>query len=293
MATFRKRGSKWQVLIRRKDAPHISKHFSTKEAAVEWSRETEVNIEKGLYANVSHSQRITLRELLAEYRGYSFTTTAEREIARDIKEKLSYICKDYETECKRFDEEPNEIEVEYELPDGQKIVLGKSRFVCTEILFKPKLIDVEHDGIHKLIFNSIMKCDADIHKELFENIILSGGSSMFQGLAERLKNEMKTSVDSAVLAELVGITESTPQEWCSEGGNLTLKLRVRRCFLSRHLLRLLRLMFVVFIKANNQFTKNGERYKEKLIKPIQLVKILLFVISMDWFLDKQPLLHLH
>jgi integrase len=68
MATFRKRGSKWQVLIRRKDAPHISKHFTTKEAATEWSRETEVNIEKGLYANTSYSQRMTLRELLAEYR---------------------------------------------------------------------------------------------------------------------------------------------------------------------------------------------------------------------------------
>tara|TARA_B110000977_G_scaffold97983_1_gene128970 strand:- start:713 stop:1267 length:555 start_codon:yes stop_codon:yes gene_type:complete len=68
MATFRKRGSKWQVLVRRKDAPHISKHFITKEAAQEWSRETEVNIEKGLYANTSHSQRITLRELLKEYR---------------------------------------------------------------------------------------------------------------------------------------------------------------------------------------------------------------------------------
>ena len=68
MATFRKRGSKWQVLIRRKDAPHISKHFMTKEAAQEWSRETEVNIEKGLYANVSQSQRMTLRELMLEYR---------------------------------------------------------------------------------------------------------------------------------------------------------------------------------------------------------------------------------
>ena len=66
MATFRKRGSKWQVLIRRKDAPHISKHFTTKEAATEWSRETEVNIEKGLYANTSYSQRMTLREHLAK-----------------------------------------------------------------------------------------------------------------------------------------------------------------------------------------------------------------------------------
>ena len=66
MATFRKRRSKWQVLIRRKDAPHISKHFTKKEAATEWSQETEVYIVKGLYANTSHSQRMTLRELFAD-----------------------------------------------------------------------------------------------------------------------------------------------------------------------------------------------------------------------------------
>ena len=68
MATFRKRRHKWQVLIRKKDSPFITKSFMTKEAAQEWARETEVNIEKGLYANTSHSQRITLRELLKEYR---------------------------------------------------------------------------------------------------------------------------------------------------------------------------------------------------------------------------------
>ena len=68
MATFRKRRHKWQVLIRKKDSPFITKSFMTKEAAQEWARETEVNIEKGLYANVSQSQRMTLRELLFEYR---------------------------------------------------------------------------------------------------------------------------------------------------------------------------------------------------------------------------------
>mgnify|MGYP000256235248 FL=1 len=55
MATFRKRRHKWQVLIRKKDSPFITKSFMTKEAAQEWARETEVNIEKGLYANTSHS----------------------------------------------------------------------------------------------------------------------------------------------------------------------------------------------------------------------------------------------
>ena len=68
MAKFHKRRHKWQVLIRKKDSPFITKSFMTKEATQEWAQETEVNIEKGLYANVSQSQRMTLRELLVEYR---------------------------------------------------------------------------------------------------------------------------------------------------------------------------------------------------------------------------------
>ena len=67
MSVIRKHGKKWQVMIRRNDSPHITKSFLHEEATQEWSRETEVNIEKGLYVNVSQSQHMTLRELMLEY----------------------------------------------------------------------------------------------------------------------------------------------------------------------------------------------------------------------------------
>jgi actin-related protein len=35
------------------------------------------------------------------------------------------------------------------------------------------------DGIHKFTYDSIMKCDPDIKKDLFRNIVLAGGCTMF------------------------------------------------------------------------------------------------------------------
>ncbi len=50
----------------------------------------------------------------------------------------------------------------YELPDGQVITIGHEKFLCPEALFKPILLGTEDFGIHEMIHNSIMKCNADI-----------------------------------------------------------------------------------------------------------------------------------
>ena len=147
-------------------------------------------------------------------RGYSFTTPAEREIARDLKEKLCYVSLDLKEELSSH----IDIERQYELPDGRVMTLGNERFRCTEPIFQPAHVGMSAQGLQDSIHNSIMKCDINLRHYLYRNIILSGGNSLFPGLRERIKKELTLLASTDVRINVVSPPERKYSAWL--GGSI-------------------------------------------------------------------------
>ncbi|CAF4994632.1 unnamed protein product, partial [Rotaria sp. Silwood1] len=156
-------------------------------------------------------------KLLLRKEGYTFKTTAEFEIVKSIKERVCFL-----SPTAQKDETSQGDKSQFTLPDGTSIELGTSRYRAPEVLFNPDLIGEECEGIHEILSGSIQRSDMDLRRTLYQNIVLSGGSTLFRGFGDRLLGELKRIAPKEVKIKISAPRERLYSTWI--GGSILASL---------------------------------------------------------------------
>ncbi|CAF2192352.1 unnamed protein product [Rotaria magnacalcarata] len=156
-------------------------------------------------------------KLLLRKEGYSFKTTAEFEIVKSIKERACFL-----TTTTQKEEINQADKSKFTLPDGTSIDLGSSRHLAPEVLFNPELIGDECEGMHEILSGSIRRSDMDVRRILYQNIVLSGGSTLFRGFGDRLLSELKRIAPKEVKIKISAPRERLYSTWI--GGSILASL---------------------------------------------------------------------
>ncbi|KAA6313443.1 MAG: putative actin beta/gamma 1, partial [Streblomastix strix] len=141
------------------------------------------------------NQNEYLERLLTEH-GNFFRRASERVVIHDIKEKLCYVTVDYHSEM-HTGASSTSIDKTYEMPDGQILTLGNERFRCQEALFSPFLFGVNE-------------------------YVLSGGSTMFNGISERMNKELAAFAPNRTQIKITAPPERKYSVWI--GGSILASL---------------------------------------------------------------------
>jgi actin-related protein len=120
-------------------------------------------------------------------------------IESQIKETSScFVALNYADELKRVQQSsaPKLVELYRPMTDiVDTFKISSEFFECCEPFFNPSLYKgnskISSYDLATHILRTVQKCDVDIRRDLAKNIVLSGGSSLFSGMAERLQAELK------------------------------------------------------------------------------------------------------
>ncbi|KAG7374297.1 actin related protein [Nitzschia inconspicua] len=127
-------------------------------------------------------------QLLLRRSGLTFTTTAEADLVKTMKEETCFLTRTPAAD----DSTEKDSKTQYTLPDGQSVTLSTERYQAPNILFDPSLIGSEEAGVADILVDSIMKSDIDLRSTLFSQVVLAGGSTLFPGFGDRMLYEVRS-----------------------------------------------------------------------------------------------------
>ncbi|CAE6426658.1 unnamed protein product [Rhizoctonia solani] len=130
-------------------------------------------------------------------------------VAQKVKEDYSYVCQDIVKEFRKYDTDPYKyfarFEGEHSVTGRQySIDVGFERFLAPEIFFNPEIASSDFlTPLPEVVDGVIQQSPIDVRRGLYKNIVLSGGSTMFEHFGQRLKRDLKQLVDRRISASEV------------------------------------------------------------------------------------------
>lgn len=145
-------------------------------------------------------------------RKVNIDTSQKKLIINDAKERFCSVSLDYETD-KKEDFSNNESTIV--LPDGEKINIDYEKIRVPECLFNPKMLEKDIKGLHDDCYKAIQQTDVEIRKDLYSNIILAGGNTLFQGFPERVTWEIQKLTPGAAAnkVKIIALPERKYAAW--------------------------------------------------------------------------------
>ncbi|MCQ2817202.1 MAG: actin family protein [archaeon] len=137
---------------------------------------------------------------------------SEKAIINDLKEKICEVAEDYDSQIKKcMDSNSSEA---HQLPDGSVVYINQEKYKCPELLFQPQLDGQrQNNGLHEETYKSIKKCDEDIEKDLFQNVVLCGGSSLFLKTRKKFEKELQSLAPTGKTVKVIAPPERRYSSW--------------------------------------------------------------------------------
>jgi actin-related protein len=149
--------------------------------------------------------------------GINMQSASELEVVKDMKEKLCYVAQDFDAEHEQA-VKSSEHDQQYTMPDKSVVTVPATvRMGCPELLFNPAKYGNNEKSMPGLAWASISASDIDVRKELCKNVIMSGGSTMYEGIPDRLKSELVAKAPSGAEIRVVASADRKYAVW--KGGS--------------------------------------------------------------------------
>jgi actin-related protein 3 len=142
-----------------------------------------------------------VQQLMRDREGNAIPSSESFETAKRIKEQYSYVCPDLVKEYIKYDEAPDKYVKQYTGIESVSkkpftIDVGYERFLGPEVFFNPEIYSSDYlTPLPEVVDAVIQNCPIDTRRPLYQNIVLSGGSSMYKDFNRRLQRDIKRSVD--------------------------------------------------------------------------------------------------